>query len=157
MFIMKTVHEVAESFLAAFKEAGAKVWPDAAGNEISHSTNRHGERSSYFVVEGHVIRVSDHSANQNFRVNETTVHFERATPERAREMLAEMLAAQAEADQKAAKKRAARDAYEAPFIAEFRAVSKDHLRQEIIERAINGMAHHVDVHERKQMWSRFRG
>lgn len=67
------VHAAAERFRDRLKEAGLKPSP------VQHSTNRHGEKSSYIEAGGIRWRVSDHEANANFRsANEITIHHESA-------------------------------------------------------------------------------
>lgn len=153
------VEQTAVAFRNAFLALGAAC-PHQAGTdlEINHSVNRHGERSSYFACEGRTVRVSDHDANTFFRVNEVTVMAQDATVETAQTLLEKWR----EEDAKAAAARdteiAARDAYEAPFIAEFRAVSKDHEREAVLRRAYPALFQSgAGKQQRGPVLTRFRG
>ena len=69
----------ADAFRQAWIDLGVTV------GDIYRSTNRYGQKSAYFDVTGHGrFRVSDHSANEDFRsVRERTVHYTHATVETA--------------------------------------------------------------------------
>lgn len=81
--MQNAVHIAAESFRALIIAEGEPC------GEITHSINRYGEASSYFDALGATIRVSDHHANEFFRVREISVYFEHATAEQARALIDE--------------------------------------------------------------------
>ena len=146
------VKAAAEAFRAAIEAEGESC------GEINHSINRHDEASSYFRAMGATIRVSDHDANAFFRINEIQVFYTSATAKRARQLVAERRAAQAAADDKRAADIIARDAYEAPFIARFRAADKDHIRQQIFLEAYPKFAdRRIGRQDRRPVWDRFVG
>ncbi|MGB3390803.1 MAG: hypothetical protein WBA88_22800 [Pseudaminobacter sp.] len=132
---MTNVFEAAANF--------RKVWINLgkAAGEISLSTNRFGQKSAYFDVAGHGrFRVSDHSCNADFRINERTIDAARATKEEAENIIAIDAAAVIDADKVRAAQIAERDVYETPFKARFLA-AKEHERTDIIIDAYKGTAH----------------
>lgn len=129
------VHAAAVSFRAAFASLGARMGEEAPGLDIVHSVNRNGEASSYFRVEGRRIRVSDHDANGHFRVNEVHVLAHHATVDRAASLLAEWRDLDDTARRQRDAEARSRDAYEAPFIARYRAAERDHEREAIVRDA----------------------
>lgn len=120
--------------------------------DIAHSYNRHQEASSYFDALGGRIRVSDHHANQNFRVNEHHVFFEHATAEKAADLVAAYRSARRDAASASSAAAASQDAYEAPFIA------RNHEREAILREAYPGLYRPgVGKQQRADMLKRFRG
>ncbi len=146
------VHVAAAAFRAMILAEGEPC------GDIAHSYNRHQEASSYFDALGGRIRVSDHHANRNFRVNELHVFFEHATAEKAAALVAAYRSARQDAASASSAAAASQDAYEAPFIARFRAAGRDHEREAILREAYPGLYRPgVGKQQRADMLKRFRG
>ena len=143
------VFEAAKTFQQAFQTLGKAV------STIDFSTNRNGQFSAYFEVSGHGrIRVSDHLANQDFRIAERTVDFADATPAKAAEIIEGDMAYAKEQAAKRADAMARQDAYEAPFKARFLA-ARQHERTDIIIEAYPAMRH--DKARRREVADRWFG
>lgn len=144
---MIDVFEAAKNFHKAWADMGKSV------GEIDFSTNRFGQKSAYFDVAGHGrFRVSDHSCNTDFRINERTVDVNSATKAEAERIATLDAVAAKAAKQDRAGKLADRDAYEAPFKARFLS-AKEHERAEIVIEAYKGTSH--DKAARKEIAARW--
>lgn len=119
-------HTTAEEFCSILVELGWVV------GQISHSTNRYGERSSYFELGGCRIRVSDHDSNTAQKFGEITILIDDATRERAVALVDEIADIKADAEARRAEEIAARDEMEAPHKAAYLATDKQHVRGDII-------------------------
>ena len=66
MLVRRDPHKVGNALINYFESVGLKTF------NVSRSVNRYKQKSFYFNVEGFPerIRISDHAANQDFRVNE---------------------------------------------------------------------------------------
>lgn len=142
----RLVHKTADEFRQAMIDIGVKCGP------IDHSINRHGEASSYFRALRTTFRISDHDANEAFRVNEVSILVRNATAAEARRIASEFRRRDKLNAVEQCRELKKRDAFEAPFKARFLA-AKEHEQHGILCEAYPAAAR--DVHLRRAVRARW--
>lgn len=143
------VWDTADRLRQSLSDLGVEV------GQVSNSTNRLGQHSSYFDMPGTTVRVSDHYANTANRPGETHLFANRITDNTASDLVALMKKAQEQAAQKRAAAEAEHAAFEAPFIERFRSAATPEEQLNAILDAYPNMAGAHNKRRRKEVRDRW--
>jgi hypothetical protein len=136
--VMTDIHTAADRIAAILTDIGQPP------HEITHSTNRYGQKSSYIDMGRFRFRVSDHPANENFRVAEVPMQ-----ANATRQDLIEFFARCEEAQQDRKSRESAwlieRERMEAPFKARFLAEKMSERQTAIIGECYPGVTNNKAI------------